>query len=74
MLESFYIRGKRQHMFFVLINRFRQFGAENFFINSFSIFFKVVKNHLKRENNLIFFSFFQKMRAEQLCLHNLKIT
>ena len=54
MLESFYIRGKRQHMFFVLIDRFRQFGAENFFINSFSIFFKVVKNHLKREKNHFF--------------------
>ena len=26
--NHFYIRGKRQHMFFVLIIRFRQFGAE----------------------------------------------
>ena len=48
--NHFYTRGKRQHMFFcVLIFRFRQFGAEKNFINSLSFFFKVVKNHLKRE-------------------------
>ena len=36
--HHFYIRGKRQRMFFVLIIRFRQFGAEKMFI-FFSIFF-----------------------------------
>ena len=30
---------KATHVFFVLINRFRQFGAEKIFINSFSKFF-----------------------------------
>ena len=39
--NHFYIGGKRQHMFFfVFIKRFRQFGAEKNFINSFSNFLK----------------------------------
>ena len=52
-LESFLHQGKKATcVFFVLIIRFRQLGAEIFFIYSFSIFFiKVVQNHLKREKN-----------------------
>ena len=47
--------GKKGNIcFFVLMIRFRQFGAEKFFINSFSIFFKVVQNHLKRKKNHFF--------------------
>ena len=43
MLASFLQQGKKATYAFVLIIRFRQFGAENFFINSFQFFLKLFR-------------------------------
>ena len=49
-LESFLHQGKRQHLFFLCANHpFQSIWSRKNFINSFSNFFRIVQNHLKRE-------------------------